>query len=158
MSMSFGQRKTRKANISNVIYLFDTMTGGGSAHTVPPDFSTSKTVDFSNAPVVSASEAVVKAATDYFQSNNGRRLACNFPRLNPFDPSITDFIKSPPTIDCSKNYPLVFRSNFRNKLIQWGQPFSQSTARVEGENSSGGNYSCCYKTITRGNGSDHNIM
>ncbi|CAL8096510.1 unnamed protein product [Orchesella dallaii] len=130
--------------------------GGGSAHIVPSDFSTTKNDDFSHAAVLdsSAFKAVVKVGE--FQSKNGRRLACNFPRLNPFDPSITDFIKSPPTIDCSKNYQLVFRTNFRNKLIQWGQPFS-STTRVPGENGSG-NYTCCYKTITRGNGSDHNII
>lgn len=94
----------------------------------------------------------------------GERLSCNFPRLNPFDPSITDFIKSPPAIDCRKSYPLVFRTNFQNKLIQWGHPFPSSGIERQIrederlDNTDNRNYNCCYKTITRGNGSDYNVV
>jgi hypothetical protein len=74
--------------------------------------------------------------------SGGESQACNFPRLNPFDPSIKEFIKEPANVDCFSKHPLIFRTNFRNKLIQ--------IKMIE-------NATCCYKTISRGNGSDHNI-
>lgn len=143
-----------------MIYLSDIRTGGGSVPAVP-DFPSAAIPRGSNADAAASAAAMVKVPN--FHHNLPGRLACNFPRLNPFDPSITEFIKSPPDIDCTKSgYPLVFRTDFRNKLIQRGHPFPSPSTTDKGKGGGGAtlteNYSCCYKTITRGNGSDHNIM
>lgn len=71
-------------------------------------------------------------------------MKCNLPKLDPFDPTIVEFIKSPPEIDCSTSieYPFIFRTNFESKLIQ------MKIMKT---------HECCYRT-SRGRGNSDKAL
>ncbi|CAG7726882.1 unnamed protein product [Allacma fusca] len=58
---------------------------------------------------------------------------CKFPKLDPFDPLILEFLKEPHPINCSEKFPLLFKTDLETRLIQVESPLKY-------------NYSdCCYR-------------
>jgi hypothetical protein len=80
---------------------------------------------------------------EYFTDEEER--SCHFPKLDPFDPAISEFIKKPPPVDCEAQYPPRFRTNLDNQLIPIKGNYTHS------------NETCCYKVVSRDKESDHNI-
>lgn len=85
----------------------------------------------------------------FTKSNLGNKLlpskqACNFPRLNPFDPTILKYITTKDTeiVNCTQNdkkkeFPLLFITDFNTNLIQLKNP-----AKF-------GLFNCCWRPFVR---------
>lgn len=71
-------------------------------------------------------------------------LACQPPRLNPYDESIKKFVEAPKYVNCQNKTSLWFNSTFDFKLITVGEPETE------------GAKSCCFKKLTRGKKNDDN--
>ena len=81
--------------------------------------------------------------TTVIQENG--RMACNIPKLNPFDASIKIHLGDPDPFICTTDHPLIFQTDLDSKLIQVKNPQDY------------GYFNCCYKELKRLD-ADWNVM
>lgn len=118
---------------------------------IAPDsttYSSSTTAKPTETSTTSTSASTVAAKPQL----NDSELACQFPLLDPWDPTIKDFIKHPKPINCSFSQPTF------SSINQLGYLVFNSTAIVEKEMQKNDSINCYYVMLDRDEGKNDDAI